>query len=207
MRRNRVVLLTTLAFNLICLIGASAFSQNSNQSQPTGKIATIEEAVDAGNKSIAEDNWALAESYFRQAIKFEPKQSLWHIQLLIALGQQKKWTEAFKEAEIVTSKLGVADWLLTANQEMPDGKVAFLNTDTFRDEKLGIVRYVKAVKERKKLDSISRDIGVKLDEFANQNKLALTYDISKFKNKPFVTGKTVDVTSDFIAYYNERSKD
>jgi hypothetical protein len=123
--------------------------------------------------------------------------------LTLSLGQQKKWKEAFTELKRVV-ELRALDWLLTVNEKMPDGKVAYVNTEIFSDEKQGIQRYVKAVKEHKKLDSISQDIGNKLEAFARQHQVALSYDISKFKAKPFASGKTIDLTSEFIAYYNAR---
>jgi hypothetical protein len=206
MSHKRIIKLT-IALNLLLLTGITAFSQNSNQSQNSNKPPKIEEVVDAGNKSILEEDWVNAEPHFREAIKLEPKQTLWHIQLLIALGQQKKWKDAFKEMDTVVIKLGAADWVLSINKKMQDGNVAFVNTEIFGDEQKGILRYVKAVKEKKKLDSVAEDIGVKLEEFAKLNKLALIYDISRFKNKPFEIGKTIDVTNDFIAYYNGRYKD
>ena len=67
-------------------------------------------------------------------------------------------------------ELGVMDWVLTINKNLPDGKVAFVNTETFRDEKQGILRYVKAVKEKKKVASVSNDIGTKLEDYAKRLK-------------------------------------
>ncbi|MBD0325369.1 MAG: hypothetical protein ICV68_03005 [Pyrinomonadaceae bacterium] len=63
------------------------------------------------------------------------------------------------------------------------------------------------MKENRKVKSVASDIGVKLEAFAQLHKLALIYDISRFRHMRFETGKTVDVTSDFIAYYNERYQD
>jgi hypothetical protein len=207
MNRKRTILIATIALNLICSMSVSAFGQDSKQEQNLSKQDRIKEVVNAGNKSIIEDDWVSAESHFREAVKLQPKQALWRIQLLIALGQQKKWKDAFKEMDIVVRELGAADWVLSIHKKRPDGKVAIINTEIFRDEQKGILRYVKAVKEKKKVDSVSEDIGVKIDEFAKLNNLALIYDISKFKNMPFARGKTIDITSDFIAYYNERDKD
>jgi hypothetical protein len=200
MRPERIMMLAVLAFNLIFSMSDSALTPCSNASQDSG-AATADEIVNAAIKSVNEDDWPTAESKFREAMRLEPKQALWHIQLTIALSQQKKWKEAFKEVDKL-SELGAIDWLLTMNKKMPDGKVAFVNTEIFGDEQQGISRYLKAVKEKKNVASISEDIGNKLEAFAKQNKIALTYDISKFKNMRFASGKTPDVTADFIAYYN-----
>jgi hypothetical protein len=203
---ERIVLKVTIAFSLVCLAGNPSLSQNSSRPQSTDGPATIEEVVKAGRDSVARDDWAGAESHFRKAAKLEPAQALWRIQLFMALAQQKKWKEAFKEVETVIVKLNVADWVLTINKKLPDGKLVYLNTEIFGDEQRGLSRYVKAVKENKNVDSVARDVGVKLDEFAKLNNIALMYDISKLKNKPFVSGKIVDVTSEFIAFYNGRYK-
>jgi hypothetical protein len=204
---RKITILVAIAFNLIYLMSVSVLSQNTNQEQNLSKQDRLNEVVNAGNKSIVDDDWVNAEVHFREAVKLQPKQALWHIQLLITLGQQKKWKEAFKEMDTVVKELSAADWVLSINQKIPDGKVAIINTEIFGDEQNGIRRYVKAVKEKKKVDSVAKDIGVKIDEFAKLNNLALIYDIGRFKNMPFASGKTIDVTSDFIAFYNGRYKD
>jgi hypothetical protein len=206
MRHKKIFLLAALSFSLVSLFNDSAFSQTRNPSQSKGGAMTTEEAVRAGNKAIVEDDWANAELSFREAARLDSEQALWRIQLAIALGQQKKWKEAFKEVE-ESVRLGALDWLLTINEKMPDGKVAYVNTEIFGDEQQGISRYVKAVKENKKVKSVASDIGVKLEAFAKLHKLALIYDISKFRHLRFETGKTTDATSDFIAYYNKLYKD
>ena len=207
MRPGKMILLTSLALCLIAFQCLVVFSQNSSAPTEQDSQSTIEEVVGAGHKAAVEGDWATVESKFREALRLEPDEAQWRIQLLIALGQQKKWKDAFKEMDTVVIKQGVADWLLTINQKMADGQVAYINTNTFRDEQLGIQRYVKAVREKKKTDAVARDIGVKMDEFAKQRKLALIYDISKLKDKAFESGKTLDVTSEFISFYNARSKD
>lgn len=131
-----------------------------------------------------------------------PTQGLFRIQLVLALGQQKKWKAAQKEM-VPLLRNGAVDWILSLNKELSDGKVAFVNTALFANEQHGISRYVSAVKEKKPVDLIAQDITAKLDAFAKQQKLALVYDISKFKKLAFESGKTVDVTADFIAYYNQ----
>jgi hypothetical protein len=57
---------------------------------------------------------------------------------------------------------------------------------------------------KKEIDAnaVAQDIGVKFDAFADEHKLALVYDISKFRKLPFEKGRTLDATRDFIAYYN-----
>ena len=182
MVRKRLMLLTFIALTLF--ITVPAFSQNGSPSQTPDRASSLEEVIKVGNNSIIEGDWAKAESNFREAVRLEPRQTLWRIQLILALGQQKKWKEAFKEFDKVT-ELGVMDWVLTINEKMPDGSVAFVNTETFGDEKRGIFRYVKAVKERKKVNSISNDIGAKLADFAKRNNLALIYDVSRFKDTSF----------------------
>jgi hypothetical protein len=206
MHGKRMILLTTIAFSLIGLLSDSAFSQNVSGPRGFSKQVTTEEVVQAGNKSIIEGDWVNAESNFRKAVRLEPKQPLWQIQVVFALGHQKRWKEAFAEIEPLI-RLDAVEWLLSVNQKMPDGKIAFLNTETFRDEKLGIIRYLKAVKEGKNVASIASDVGNKLEEFCKKNKIAMTYDISKFRDRPFEGGDTIDITSDFIAYYNERHQD
>jgi hypothetical protein len=201
MSGNKVVRLAVLAFSLVGLMSASALGQSGNPQRTTAKPANAEEVIDAALKAAGEGDWASAESNFREAKRLEPNRGLWRVQLTLALGQQKKWKEAFAELD-ATVKLGAADWVLTINPKLPDGKVAFINTDIFGDDKQGIARYVKAVKEGKKVDSVAKDIGVKLDAFAKQNNLALIYDISRFKDMPFESGKTLDATTDFIAFYN-----
>jgi tetratricopeptide (TPR) repeat protein len=193
--------LAAIAFNLLCFLSHPAFSESCNPSWTTGQAAQLEEAITAGNKAISEGDWAKAESHFREAMTLEPTQGLWRIQLVLVLGQQKKWKEAFAEFEKVMQH-GDVSWVLGINKKLPDGTVAFVNTEIFRDEQKGISRYVKAVKEKKKVESIAADIGKKLDAYAKQHKIALLYDISSFKNMRFESGNTADVTSDFIAYYN-----
>src|SRR3954467_453436 len=126
MRFKRVVIVS----NLIFLISVSAFGQNN-------KAETIKEVVSAGNKAVIEGDWASAESKFREAVNLEPKNSLWHIQLTLALGQQKKWKDAFKEFDKVMD-LGAMDWVLSINKKTPDGNLAFVNTDIFDEEKTRI---------------------------------------------------------------------
>ncbi len=203
MSRARIILLAIVSLNLMCLMSVAALSQDSKQSRKTDKQATAGEVVSAGNKAIEEDDWATAETNFREAMRLEPKQALWRIQLMIALGQQMKWKEAFKELDKLM-QLEVVSWVLSVNEKLPEGKVAFVNTEMFRDDKLGILRYINAVKEKKKVNSVSEDIGAKLSDFAKKRNLALIYDISIFKGTSFATGKTIDVTSDFITFYNER---
>ncbi len=134
-------------------------------------------------------------------MRLAPTQGLWRIQLVLALSQQKKWKAAQKEM-VPLLRNGAVDWILNFNKDLSDGKVAFVNTAVFANEQRGISRYVSAVKEKQPVDLISQDITAKLEAFAKQQKLALVYDISKFKKLPFESGKTADVTTDFIAYYN-----
>ena len=161
----------------------------------------LEEVTKAGNAAIAGGDWSRAESFFRQAVKLAPKQGFWRIQLVLTLGQQRKWKAAFEEMEPL-AKYGALDWVVTANRNLPDGQLAFIDSERFRNEQTGITRYVKALKEKSDVDAVARDIGVKLDAFADENKLAVIYDISKFKALPFEKGNTPDVTDQFIAYYN-----
>jgi hypothetical protein len=134
-------------------------------------------------------------------VKLAPRQGFWRIQLVLVLGQQRKWKAAFEEMAPL-ARNGATDWVMTMNQNLPEGKVAFINSDQFRSEQGGITRYVAAAKEKSDLSAIARDIGVKLDLFADEHKLALIYDISKFKALPFEKGSAEDVTADFITYYN-----
>lgn len=203
MRLKRQMLLTAIAFSILCLISNPASGESGHHSLTTSQSATLEEVVAVGNKAIREGDWATAESRFREAMKLEPTQGLWRIQLVLVLSQEKKWKEAFAEFETVMQH-GDVNWVLTINKKLPDGKVAFVNTETFGDEQKGISHYVKAMKEKKNVESTSEDIGKKLDAYAKQHKIALMYDISKFKNTRFESGNTADVTSDFIAYYNGR---
>jgi uncharacterized protein YbaA (DUF1428 family) len=204
MRNTRPIPRTAIA---LIILSSAVFSQSGNPSRLPDKATRLEEAVRAGNKSILEDDWAAAEVNFREAVRLEPNEYLWRIQLLISLGHQKKWKDAFAEMDTVMKNLGAVNWILSINEKMPDGKVAYVNTETFGDEERGILRYVKAVKQKKKVDSVSRDVGIKLEEFAKENKLALIYAIDTLTTKRFERGNTVDVTTAFIAYYNERRKD
>jgi hypothetical protein len=180
----------------------SAFSRTPYSTESLGQASTIEEVTKAGNDAIKAGNWARAESHFREAARLAPTQGLWRIQLVLVLGQQKKWKAAFEEmAPLIRN--GAVDWILTINNDLPDGKVAFINTESFGDGQKGITRYVEAVKGKKNADSVSRDIGVKLEAFANQRKITLLYDISRFKRLPFESGGTIDLTDEFITYYNE----
>ncbi len=169
--------------------------------RPPQESSKIEEITKAGNAAIAAGDWTRAESYFRQAVKLAPKHGFWRIQLVLVLGQQKKWKAAFEEMEPL-ARNGATDWIVTMNRNLPEGKVAFIDTGQFRNERDGITRYVDALKKAVDVTSLARDIGVKLDAFADEHKIALIYDISKFKALPFERGKTLDVTSEFIAYYN-----
>lgn len=179
----------------------STFSKTTYPASALQAAPTIEEVTKAANKAVVEGNWITAESYFREAVRLAPTQGVWRIQLVLTLGQQKKWKAAQKEM-VPLLRNGAVDWILSLNEELSGGRVAFVNTADFANEQRGISRYVSAVKEKKPVDLISQDITAKLDAFAKQQKLALVYDISKFKNLPFERGKTVDVTADFIAYYN-----
>jgi hypothetical protein len=201
MLRRKQTRLISLTLTSLFLMNSSTFSKTSYPANTLQAAPTIEEVTKAANKAIVEGNWVTAESYFREAVRLAPTQGLWRIQLVLALGQQKKWKAALKEmAPLVRNR--AVDWLLSLNEELSDGKVAFVNTAVFANEQRGISRYVSAVKEKKPVDLISRDIAGKLETFAKQHKLALVYDISKFKTLPFESGKTLDVTTDFIAYYN-----
>jgi hypothetical protein len=201
MLRRRQTRLLSLALTSLFLINSSTFSNTSYPANTLQAAATVEEVTKAANKAVVEGNWATAESNFREAVRLAPTQGLWRIQLVLALGQQKKWKAAQKEM-IPLLRNGAVDWILSLNKELSDGKVAFVNTAVFANEQRGISRYVAAVKEKKPVDLIAQDITAKLDAFAKQQKLALVYDISKFKKLPFESGQTVDVTADFIAYYN-----
>lgn len=201
MLRRRQTRLISLALTSLFLINNSTFSKTSSPQNTLQGAPTIEEATRAANKAVVEGDWATAESNFREAVRLAPTQGLLRIQLVLALGQQKKWKAAQKEM-IPLVRNGAVDWVLSLNEELSGGKVAFINTAVFANEQRGISRYVAAVKEKKPVDLISRDITAKLETFAKQQKLALVYDISKFKSLPFESGKTLDVTTDFIAYYN-----
>jgi tetratricopeptide (TPR) repeat protein len=180
---------------LVAVMSPVIYPQTSQES------LSLEEITQAGNAAIATGDWARAESHFRQAVKLAPKQGFWRIQLVLVLGQQKKWKAAFEEMEPL-ARNGATDWIVTANRNLPDGKVAFIESDRFRNERGGIPRYVAALKKTNDVNAVAQDIGVKFDAFADEHKLALVYDISKFKALPFEKGGTLDATSDFIAYYN-----
>ena len=169
--------------------------------QPLQNTSKLDDVTKAGNAAVAAGDWARAESFFRQAVKLAPKQGFWRIQLVLSLSQQKKWKAAFEEMEPL-APYGALDWIVTLNRNLTDGKVAFIDSAKFRSERDGITRYVAALKEKTDVNSVTLDIGVKLDAFADENKLALIYDISKFKTLPFEKGNTLDVTNQFIAYYN-----
>ena len=169
--------------------------------QTSQESLSLEEATKAGNAAVATGDWARAESHFRKAVKLAPKQGLWRIQLVLVLGQQKKWNAAFEEMEPL-ARFGATDWIVTTNRNLPDGKVAFIDSDRFRNERDGIPRYVAALRKASDAKAVAQDIGVKLDAFADEKKIALVYDINKFKALPFKKGTTLDATSDFIAYYN-----
>ena len=186
-------LLHSLLF--VALISVVAYSRTFQEA------ASLEEITKAGNAAIADGNWARAESYFRKAVKLAPKQGFWRIQLVLALGQQRKWKAAFEEMEPL-AMYRATDWIVTANRNLPDGKVVFIDSNRFRNEQDGIPRYVAALKNPSEAEAVAQDIGVKLDAFADQHKIALVYDINKFKTLPFEKGPTLDATSDFIAYYN-----
>lgn len=199
---KRSLRLATIILFSVCLMTSYAFNRVVDPIRHASQ-ATTEEVINVAQRAVVDDDWAKAESGFREAVRLEPKQGLWRIQLVLALGQQKKWKEAFKEIDTVV-KGGAIDWLLAINKKLPDGKVAFVNTETFEDEKQGILRYLKALKENKNVDSVATDVGVKLDVFAKKNRVALIYDISKFKGMRFESGKTLDITQEFIAYYNSQ---
>jgi hypothetical protein len=169
--------------------------------QTSQEPLSLEEITKAGNAAIATGDWGRAGSHFRNAVKLAPKQGLWRIELVLVLGQQKKWKAAFEEMEPL-AKYGATDWIVTTNRNLPDGKVAFIDSDRFRNERNGIPRYVAALRKASDAKAVAQDIGVKLDAFADQHKIALVYDISKFKALPFEKGRTLDATSEFIAYYN-----
>lgn len=169
--------------------------------RPPQKSANLEEVTKAGNAAIAAGDWRRAESHLREAVKLAPNQGFWRIQLVLVLGQQKKWKAAFEEMEPL-ARNGATDWIVTMNRNLPDGKVAFIDSRQFRNERDGITRYVDALKKATDVAPLARDIGVKLDAFADEHKIALIYDISKFKTLSFERGNTLDVTSEFIAYYN-----
>ena len=198
---HKLLLSIFIAVMSSSLTGVSAFSNLTRPIRTLNQAATLEQVTRAGNEAIVAGDWAAAESHFREAIRLAPTQGFWRIQLVLVLGHQKKWKEAFKELDPLMRNKAV-DWILTFNDKLPDGKVAFVNTETFSDEQQGIPRYVTAVKQKAKVGSVASDIGEKLDTYARQHKIALMYDISKFKKLPFERGNTTDATSDFISYYN-----
>lgn len=200
MRHKRLAQLF-IALTLLSSTIDSAFSRSSYPARTLSQAATIEEVTKAGNEAIRVGDWAKAESHFREAVRLAPTQGIWRIQLVLVLGQQKKWKAAFTEmAPLLRNR--ATDWILTSNEKLQDGRLAFVNTEVFGDEEKGITRYVQAVKGKQKTDKISYDVGVKLESFARQHKIALLYDVSKFKRLPFESGNITDVTNDFITYYN-----
>ncbi len=186
-------LLYSLIF--VAVLSVVAYPQTSQESPG------LEEITKAGNAAIAAGDWARAESHLRKVVKLAPKQGLWRIQLVLVLGQQKKWKAAFEEMEPL-ARHGATDWIVTTNRNLPDGKVVFIDSDRFRNDRDGIPRFVAALKNENDAKAVAQDIGVKLDAFADKNKIALVYDMKKFKSLSFEKGTTVDATSDFIAYYN-----
>jgi hypothetical protein len=201
MIHNRIMLPVSIVLLSLSFILTPAFGGMSDSARTPGQAPTLEEVTRAGNKAVVEGDWTTAEARFREAVKLAPTQGFWRIQLVIVLGQLKKWKAAFAEMEPLLRGQAI-DWILTFDQKLPDGKVAFVNTALFGDERRGITRYVAAVREKKNVDSVARDIGVKLEAYAKEHGIALIYDISKFKNLPFESGQTLDATPDFIAYYN-----
>jgi Tfp pilus assembly protein PilF len=88
MRTERKWMLAVLALSLIFSVSDSALSRSGNSSQDSGAATTTaDEIVNAAIKSVNEDDWPTAESKFREAMRAEPKQALWHIQLTLALSQ------------------------------------------------------------------------------------------------------------------------
>lgn len=206
MLHRRKMLLPALAFLIsACLTVSVPGSDHLGSDRPArvnNQSATLEAATQAGDKAIREGDWARAETHFREAVSLAPTQGFWRIQLVLVLGQQKKWKAALAELEPL-ARHGALDWIVTLNRKVTDGGVAFVNTETFLDERQGIPRYVKALRQFAQVDAVSRDIKVKLETFAREHKLTLLYDISKFKDLPFERGRTTDLTGDFIAYYNQ----
>ena len=202
MRYNRLIPFIAVVVGSSLLMG---FANGKFIPRAMGQAASLEDVTRAGNKAIVEGDWAAAESHFREAVRLAPRQGFWRIQLVLVLGQQKKWKAAFVELDPLL-RGGADDWILTLEQKLLDGKVGFVNTETFGHEQYGIPRYAKALKENKP-DEVLQDIRIKLGAFGRKHKFALIYDISKLKSLPFESGKTVDVTSDFIAYYKERESE
>ena len=187
---------------LLCALIFLAALALSIYPQQAKDSPSLEQITKAGNAAVAAGEWRRAESYFRQALELAPNQGFWRIQLVLVLGQQKKWKNAFEEMAPL-ARNGAVDWLITFNRNLPDGKVAFIDTSKFADERAGITRYVRALKDKTATTAITRDISVKFDTFADEHKIALLYDISKFRKLPFEKGTTLDVTDDYIAYYNK----
>lgn len=91
----------------------------------------------------------------------------------------------------------------TASVNVPASKLAFVNTEIFKDPQGGILKYIEAVKRGKSVDKISREIGQSLTDFARQRGLTLILDISKLPDAIKFSDEQLDVTRIFIAHFNK----
>jgi Skp family chaperone for outer membrane proteins len=91
----------------------------------------------------------------------------------------------------------------TASVKAPASKIAFVNTDIFKDQQAGILKYIEAIKKGKSVDKISKDIGQSLTDFARQNGITLILDISKLTGSIKYSDEQLDVTRIFISHFNK----
>jgi Skp family chaperone for outer membrane proteins len=78
------------------------------------------------------------------------------------------------------------------NANVPESKIAFINTEAFGDEKVGITRYINAIK------SLEKEFQPRQTELTTMNTRlkSLAEEIQKFSAAPVVDPKTIQAKQD-----------
>lgn len=189
-------LIFILALTVVNGFGLSR--QNIAQESPASDTAGV---ISVGEQFLEQSEWAKAEAHFREVIRRGPYNSLWHVYLAVALDKQAKTAEVHDEL-LKLIKGDEFNSFLVFHEKVVPGKLSFVNTDLFRDETKGIIRYLNAVKQQKKVLQVSEDIGRALGAYAKKHGIAAILDSSRFKKAHFFMDKSLDITDDFIKDYN-----
>jgi Skp family chaperone for outer membrane proteins len=141
---------------------------------PAAKLAIIQSETEdlvlqEGEKYFAQGDWVAAETHFKSALKRQPFSPLWHVCLAVALDKQRKSKEAHAEMKKLV-EIRRIESLLAYLEKSKTGKIAFVDTRFFKDEKDGISRFVAALKSlddefKDQLDELGKlDARIKANE-------------------------------------------
>ncbi len=104
------------------------------------------EYLRAGEKFFQRGEWAAAEGHFRTATQRQSNSPVWRVCLAVALDKQGKAEEVKAEVQKLIELRDVESLLVVPEKMKDTGKLVFIDTRAFGDEKTGINRYVAAVK-------------------------------------------------------------